>query len=168
MKRFLSIIILSIFVFLFTACVGEQENTSRSNEVTSTADSNTNSAVSSSDKANTAEVSRKSKNETDKKDGNNINKILVAYFSATGNTKSLAEYAADILDADLYEIVPKQPYTDEDLAYYTGGRADNEQNDKSARPAISGSVQNMEQYNTIILGYPIWHGEAPRIMETLI
>ena len=168
MKRFLSIIILSIFVFLFTACVGEQENTSRSNEVTSTADSNTNSAVSSSDKANTAEVSRKSKNETDKKDGNNINKILVAYFSATGNTKSLAEYAADILDADLYEIVPKQPYTDEDLAYYTGGRADNEQNDKSARPAISGSVQNMEQYNTIILGYPIWHGEAPRIISTFL
>ncbi len=168
MKRFLSIIILSIFVFLFTACVGEQENTSRSNEVTSTADSNTNSAISSSDKANTAEVSRKSKNETDKKDDNNINKILVAYFSATGNTKSLAEYAADILDADLYEIVPKQPYTDEDLAYYTGGRADNEQNDKSARPAISGSVQNMEQYNTIILGYPIWHGEAPRIISTFL
>ena len=94
--------------------------------------------------------------------------ILVAYFSATGTTKVLAGYAAEILNADIYEIVPEQPYTDEDLAYYTGGRADKEQNDPSARPAISGSVTNMEQYDTILLGYPIWHGEAPRIISTFL
>ena len=83
-------------------------------------------------------------------------KTLVAYFSATGTTKPLAEYAAEILNADLYEIVPENPYTEENLAYYTNGRADQEQNDSSARPAISGSVENMEEYDTIILGYPIW------------
>ena len=80
-------------------------------------------------------------------------KTLVVYFSATGTTKLLAEYAAEILNADLYEIVPEDPYTEEDLAYYTNGRADQEQNDPSIRPGISGSVENMEEYNTIILGY---------------
>lgn len=94
--------------------------------------------------------------------------ILVVYFSATGTTRPLAEYAADILNADIYEIVPEIPYTDADLAYYTGGRADKEQNDPSARPAIKGSVTNLEDYDTIILGYPIWHGQAPRIMSTFL
>ena len=78
---------------------------------------------------------------------------LVAYFSATNTTRPLAEYAADILGADLYEIVPEVPYTDADLAYYTNGRADREQNDSSARPAVSGSVANMADYDVIFLGY---------------
>ena len=95
-------------------------------------------------------------------------KTLVAYFSATGTTRALAEYAAEILNSDLYEIVPKDPYTDADLAYYTGGRADQEQNDPSARPEISGSVENIEQYDTIVLGYPIWHGQAPKIIYTFL
>lgn len=94
--------------------------------------------------------------------------ILVVYFSATGTTKLLAEYTADILNADLYEIVPQIPYTDADLAYYTDGRADQEQNDPSARPAITGNVSDMDNYNTIILGYPIWHGQAPRIISTFL
>lgn len=80
-------------------------------------------------------------------------KTLVVYFSCTGTTKPLAEYAAEILGADLYEIVPENPYTEADLAYYTNGRADREQNDPSARPGISGGVENMDAYDTIILGY---------------
>lgn len=95
-------------------------------------------------------------------------KVLVAYFSCTNTTKELAEYAAEILGADLYEIVPEDPYTEEDLAYYTDGRADQEQNDPSVRPAISGEVENMSQYDTIVLGYPIWHGQAPRIISTFL
>jgi len=96
------------------------------------------------------------------------NKILVVYFSCTGTTESLAGYAADILGADLYEIIPEEPYTDEDLAYYTGGRADQEQDDPDVRPAISENVENMDEYDTIILGYPIWHGQAPRIISTFL
>ncbi len=95
-------------------------------------------------------------------------KTLVAYFSCTGTTQTLAEYAADILGADLYEIVPAEPYTDADLAYYTGGRADREQNDPSVRPAITDSVEDMGQYDTVLLGYPIWHGQAPRIISTFL
>lgn len=95
-------------------------------------------------------------------------KILVTYFSCTGTTRSAAEYTAEILGADLYEIVPENPYTETDLAYYTNGRADQEQNDPDARPAISGNVENMKEYNIIILGYPIWHGQAPRIISTFL
>lgn len=95
-------------------------------------------------------------------------KVLVAYFSCTNTTGALAKYAAEVLGADLYEMIPKIPYTEEDLAYYTGGRADQEQNDPNARPEISGSVKNMEEYDTIVLGYPIWHGQAPRIISTFL
>ena len=95
-------------------------------------------------------------------------RTLVAYFSCTGTTQPLAEYAAEILGADLYEIMAEDPYTEADLAYYTGGRADQEQNDPSSRPAISGSVENMDSYDTILIGYPIWHGQAPRIISTFL
>lgn len=64
--------------------------------------------------------------------------------------------------------MPENLYTESDLAYYTNGRADQEQNDPNARPAIFGSVENMEEYSTIVLGYPIWHGQAPRIISTFL
>ena len=96
-------------------------------------------------------------------------KILVAYFSATGNTRTIAEYIADSAKADIYEIVPEEPYTDEDLNYGNdNSRTSTEQNDPSARPAISVTVENMERYDVIFLGYPIWWGEAPKIMYTFL
>ena len=95
--------------------------------------------------------------------------ILVAYFSATGNTKVLAEYAADAMGADIYEIIPEEPYTDADLDYgNTQSRSSMEMDDPNARPAISGKIENMEQYDIIFLGYPIWWGEAPRILSTFM
>ena len=96
-------------------------------------------------------------------------RILVAYFSATGTTKALAEYAADILGADLYEIVPEVPYTDDDLDYNNNSsRANQEQSSATARPAISGGVSNMEDYDVVLLGYPIWHGQAPKVISTFL
>ncbi len=96
-------------------------------------------------------------------------KILVAYFSATNNTEGVAQKLADGLGADLYEITPEQPYTDEDLDYGdSDSRSSVEMDDPDARPAISGSVENMEQYDVVFIGYPIWWGEAPRIMSTFI
>ncbi|WP_102410812.1 flavodoxin [Beduinella massiliensis] len=95
-------------------------------------------------------------------------RVLVAYFSATGTTRPLAKYAAEALNSDLYEIVPEIPYTDADLAYYTNGRADQEQEDSAARPAIAGGVEDMEQYDVVLLGYPIWHGQAPKIISTFL
>ena len=84
-------------------------------------------------------------------------KILVAYFSATNTTEKIAGYIADELPADLYEIVPEVPYTSADLNYGDpSSRTSIEMNDPNARPAISGSVKNMGQYETVFLGYPIW------------
>ena len=95
--------------------------------------------------------------------------ILVVYFSATGTTKGVAEKIADGTNADIYEITPETPYTDADLNYHDNkSRSTIEMNDESARPAISGSVENMEQYDIIFVGYPIWWGEAPRILCTFV
>ena len=105
---------------------------------------------------------------TEEQEADVSTKTLVVYFSCTGTTEVVAEYATEILGADIYEIVPENPYTEADLAYYTNGRADQEQNDPNVRPAISGGVENMDEYETIILGYPIWHGQAPRIISTFL
>lgn len=97
------------------------------------------------------------------------NNILVVYFSVTGNTKTIAEGIADGLPADIYEIVPKEAYTDVDLNYNDdNSRSTQEMNDASARPEISGTIDHFDQYDTIFLGYPIWWGEAPRIMDTFV
>ena len=94
---------------------------------------------------------------------------LVVYFSATGNTKSVAERIAKTLGADIYEIVPQEPYTTADLNYNDKStRATQEQNDSSARPAIAGEDVALDSYTTIYLGYPIWWSEAPRIMCTFV
>lgn len=96
-------------------------------------------------------------------------KILVAYFSATNTTKGVAEVIADSLSADLYEVVPEEPYTDDDLNYHDdNSRTTIEMNDSSARPAITGSVEDMGQYSIVFIGYPIWWGEAPRIVNTFM
>lgn len=104
----------------------------------------------------------------DKISPDNSSDILVTYFSCTGNTETIAKYMADYLNADTYEIVAEEPYTEDDLKYYTDCRADREQNDPSARPAISGTIENIDDYETIFIGYPIWHGQAPRIISTFL
>ena len=114
-----------------------------------------------------AETSTNMEN-TDNQDAQE-HKILVAYFSATGTTKGVAEHIANGLNADIYEIVPEDPYTEADLNYNdNNSRTTIEMNDPNARPAISGSVENMEQYDIIFVGYPIWWGEAPRIVSTFM
>jgi len=81
-------------------------------------------------------------------------KALVVYFSATGNTKAIAETLAELKGADIYEIVPEQPYTDEDLNYNDRTtRATAEQNDPDARPAIQGSITDFEQYDVVYVGF---------------
>ena len=97
------------------------------------------------------------------------NRILVVYFSATGSTRGVAEHIADIVGADLFEIVPEKPYTGADLDYRdASSRASREQDDPAARPAIHGEVEDMGQYGVVFLGYPIWHGQAPKIISTFL
>ena len=97
------------------------------------------------------------------------NNTLIVYFSATGNTESLANTIASVTGADIYEIVPKVPYTDADLNYSDDDcRAHQEMDDPNARPAIDGGVENIDEYDTVILGYPIWWGTMPRIINTFL
>lgn len=98
----------------------------------------------------------------------NASNVLVAYFSCTNTTEAIAKHIEAETKGAHYEIVPEVPYTVDDLKYYTGGRADKEQADPNARPAIGDEVEDMEKYDVIFLGYPIWHGEAPRIIYTFL
>lgn len=91
---------------------------------------------------------------TDDTDSDNGNHILVAYFSATGTTKGVAETLADTMSADLFEIVPTEIYTDDDLNYSdNNSRSTIEQNDRSARPEISNTIDDLSQYDTVFIGY---------------
>ena len=97
------------------------------------------------------------------------NKILIAYFSASGVTKRVAKELAKATGGDLYEICPAQPYTDADLNWMDKrSRSTIEMNDPACRPAIEGEVENMDQYDTVFVGFPIWWYVEPRIVDTFL
>jgi len=101
--------------------------------------------------------------------GKEMKNVLVAYFSSTGNTRSVAEQVAQAIKAELYEIKPETPYSSQDLDWRdSSSRSNVERNDPSFRPVISNKVENMEQYDIIFLGYPIWFGQAPNIISTFL
>ena len=161
MKRIVGVLFSLVLILTLSAC-GNRVPSENSKEIAS---------VETEDEETENEETENEKTENDSSDKQEEDvsaKTLVVYFSCTGTTKNIAEYAAEISGADLYEIVPEESYTAADLAYYTNGRADQEQNDPNVRPAISGGVENMDEYDTIILGYPIWHGQAPRIISTFL
>lgn len=95
-------------------------------------------------------------------------KSLVVYFSATGTTKALAEKVAEAAGAELCEIVPKIPYTSEDLNYNSDCRANSEQQDDTARPEFEPLAVNVGDYDTVYIGYPIWWGTMPKIINTFL
>lgn len=169
MKKIFSMACIFSLFFALTACGSQSNNTDD-------ADSTAEPSVSQADRAQDEELADSSVPSSEEQEDEQADaepesdtKILVAYFSATGTTKVLAEYAADAMEADLYEIMPEEPYTDEDLDYSSDrSRSSLEMNDPDARPSIIDSVENMEQYDIIFLGYPIWWGDAPRIITSFM
>lgn len=98
-----------------------------------------------------------------------MSKILTAYFSASGNTEKLARMIAEKSGSDLFQIVPVQPYTSDDLNWMNKqSRSSIEMADPSCRPEISELVKHMDQYDVVLLGFPIWWYIAPRIIETFL
>lgn len=183
MKKLLSFLCIFTMVFSLTAC-GGQDGTGNASEAGTSASQpahsqepertespghqseENNGEPAEAEQENTETVNTETASEPQETEGSHV---LVVYFSATGTTKVLAEYAADAMGADIYEIVPEEIYTSADLDYGDSkSRSSIEQNDEAARPAISGSVENMEQYDTVFLAYPIWWGEAPRIVCTFM
>ena len=98
-----------------------------------------------------------------------MSKTLVAYFSAEGNTKVLANTISDVVKGDIFEISPTEKYTSADLNWQDkSSRSSVEMQDKASRPTIADKVENMEQYDTVFVGFPIWWYEAPRIVQTFL
>lgn len=98
-----------------------------------------------------------------------MSKVLVACFSASGNTESVAKQIAEITDADFYEIKPEVRYTEEDLDWMNKkSRSSIEMADKSSRPALADKNANIGKYDTIFLGFPIWWYVAPTIINTFL
>lgn len=107
--------------------------------------------------------------QTMNQDMSNKSKTLVAFFSATGTTLEAASKLAKVADADLFEIVPEVLYTPADLNWRDkSSRSTLEMEDKSSRPAIASKVENMAQYDTVFVGYPIWWYIAPTIINTFL
>lgn len=172
MKKTITILISMIIILNLAACGNSANHTAQyatedhSVEIGKNVDmSKENDSV---DNMENAEISETQQGESESSEAQET-KVLVAYFSATNTTKGVAEHIADGLQADLYEIVPEEPYTDADLNYNdNNSRTTIEMNDPGARPVISGSVENMEEYDIVFIGYPIWWAEAPRIVSTFM
>ena len=98
-----------------------------------------------------------------------MRKILVAYFSASGVTKGVAQRLAKVAGADLFEIRPAVPYTQADLNWTDKkSRSSVEMNDPLSRPEIAEMLPNMADYDTVFVGYPIWWYVAPHIINTFV
>ncbi len=104
-----------------------------------------------------------------RKENKEMKRTLVAYFSATGTTRAAAQQLAKEKDADLFEIAPEVPYTAADLDWRDKqSRSTKEMQDRSSRPAIKGICENMADYDTVWIGFPVWWYTAPTIINTFI
>lgn len=143
MKKIIHILLSVILVCSLTAC--SNHNTTNTKNTTASKASN---------------VSNSDGTQTDLPSDSNA---LVVFYSATGSTKAIAETIAGILDADIFEITPEDPYTSEDLNWNNdNSRVSIEHNDESKRkvPLIKATPDDWEKYDTIYIGYPIWWGIA--------
>ncbi len=173
MKKVITVLISLLMILSLAACGNSASQTGQpSTEEKQTADTvNSEEPVENSANAENTDTSEGQTNESENPDilEEQATKVLVAYFSATNTTQGIAEHIANGLNADIYEIVPEEPYTDADLNYNdNNSRTTIEMNDPDARPAITGSVEDMEQYDIVFIGYPIWWEEAPRIVSTFV
>ena len=159
MKKIITIItFITAFVIILTACGRTPANPN----------GETNSETTSQTNASTRTDETEPDNPPTQPMGNNQH-VLVVVFSATGTTKAVAERIAAYTGGDFYEIKAAQEYTTADLNWSDrSSRTTIEQNDKSARPAIGSADLNLDGYQTIFIGYPIWWGKEPRILDTFV
>ncbi len=152
MKKFLAILLTLLLVMGLVAC---GENDSEAAEDNSTA---------ANDSAAETPADEPEEESTETEEG-----TLVVYFSMTGTTRGVAEKIAAITGADIYEIKAAQDYTSDDLNYNDSEtRATVEQKDPTVRPEIGSDPASLDGYSTVYIGYPIWWGEEPRIMDTFV
>lgn len=168
MKKLLLIVMAVLLLTVLTACGSNAQTEGKTTQTQNTAEPEATSADNSAaSEAQPGTVSDDTEPAAEK--AATHSDILVAYFSATGTTKGVAEKIAAITGGDLYEIVPAKPYSDADLNWNDrSSRSTKEQNDKSARPEIGSADVSLDGYTTVYLGFPIWWGEEPRILDTFV
>ncbi len=156
MKKLTALFLATLMVFALAACAGNNAGTSSGGAEPESSANDVSTDRNTQDGSTAPDNSQaESNSDPSKDDSTDTVKVLVAYFSATNTTEGVAQTIADILNADLYEITPEQPYTDADLDYHDDkSRSTIEMNDPNSRPAISGSVENMDQYDVVFIGYP--------------
>ena len=150
MKRIIALLTALVLIIAFAGCASGNKG-SQSEAETKAAETTKSAASSNASEASKTSDETTAKNNDDAKSG----KTLVVYFSATGTTKGMAEQIAGATGADTYEIKAAQPYTSDDLNY----------NDS---PEIGSEKINLDSYTNIFIGFPIWWGEEPRIMDTFV
>ena len=174
MKKLL--LLLTSFVGLCLTSCGTAVNSGMDSFETSSAQTNistVSSAEESQSESSTDTYSEEKQNISDKSEIQDSvspsSDMLVIYFSRTGNTEKIAQYLVEITGADSYVIEAAVPYTDADIKYQDDTcRANKEQNDKTVRPEIANPIESIDSYDTIFLGYPIWWGQEPRIIDTFL
>ncbi|MCB6202236.1 flavodoxin [Extibacter muris] len=157
-KKHSCLLLVLLFVFAFTGCSNDAaDSTSEKSEKAGQTESST------------IGTDTQGETEAGQTEQNDSGKTAVVYFSATGTTEEVANQIAEETGADIFEIVPEEPYTSEDLNYSDDNcRANKEMNDEAARPAISSDLSVVSEYDVIYLGYPVWWGTAPRIIQTFL
>ena len=164
MMRLTAMVILIVFMLTFAACGSKPATGETQAQTATTAETK---AAEAEQTATTADKQASTQTAADSAPAGNT--VLVVYFSATGTTKGVAEQIASVTGADTYEILAAQTYTADDLNWNDqNSRTTLEQNDKSVRPAIGSETISLDGYSTIYIGYPIWWGEEPRIMDTFV
>lgn len=144
MKKLTAILLAALMMFTLAACSGGGNEGA----------GETNSAASATSEETSA---------TTEQTSSDLGNVLVAYYSATGNTERVAQTIADATGGDLFEIEPTEPYTDEDLNWNNeDSRVSREHEDESLRdvPLVNTTVENWDDYDTVFIGYPIWWGIA--------
>ena len=175
MKRMMLVLAVVLMALVFTACGDSDKTPAEGNNTAKTTDSpkgtDSGNNAGTPDKKDTPEPTQDVSDPatTDSPDVQTKTDVLVVFFSATGTTKAVGEKIAAITGADVYEIKPATEYTSADLNWNDSkSRSTKEQNDASARPAIGSETISLAGYKTVYIGYPIWWGEEPRIMDTFV
>lgn len=175
MKKMISIIAAAALTFALTACGGSSQAAATDTQAAENSAPAAEEQKETAEAAEQTEVQPEAAQETAEEPANEApaatdhSDVLVVYFSATGTTEGVAERIANVTGADVYEILAAQPYTEADLNYNdNSSRSTTEQNDKSVRPEIGSEDISLEGYTTIYLGFPIWWGEEPRILDTFV
>lgn len=164
MKKIITLILAAVILLALASC-GQTQTPSESGAPAQNRESESDDA--------SAEETGPTESQTDPSEetvpSENRKDVLVIVFSATGTTKGVAEKIAKITNADLYEIKAAQPYSSADLNWNDqNSRTTIEMNDPDARPEIGGEDISLDGYKSVYIGYPIWWGDAPRIMSTFV